>query len=158
MARVASDDPRRYRGDVNTDVYANTVLDFDDGPTVDLREPLPPGRRAAVEARVGATAFAIVTADNPDGQVVDPETNRRAGERLRRLLARRGLAFREVTGRSPDASHREQSVAVPIPLDEARALGAQFHQVAIFWYEGGVFYLVACRGPGERVRLPLDGV
>lgn len=140
---------------MNTVVYANTVLDFDDGPTLDLREPLTPEQRAAVEAHVGAQAFAIITADNPDGRVVDPDVNRRSGERLRRELVGRGLGYREVIGRSPDASHQEHSVAVAMPLDEARSLGAEFRQVAIFWYEGGVFYLVACRGPAELVRLPL---
>lgn len=142
---------------VNTAVYANTVLDFDNGPTVDLREPLTPELRAAVEAHVGAEAFAVVTADNPDGRVVDPDANRRSGERLRRALVRRGLAFREVVGRSPNASHQERSVAVPMPLDKARELGAEFRQIAIFWYDDGVFYLVACRGRAERVRLPLSG-
>lgn len=152
MARGAG---QRYRSGVNTVVYANTVLDFDEGPTIDLREPLTPEERAAVEAHVGAKAFAIITADNPDGRVVEPEVNRRADERLRRVLARRGLVFREVVGRSPDASHQERSIAVPMPLDEARALGAEFRQVAVFWYEGGVFYLVECGGRGEVVGLPL---
>jgi hypothetical protein len=141
--------------DEKLEQYPNTILEFETTPgvRVDLRRPVD---RKAVRAlaRVGLDReFAVLTAENPHGEHAEDvgsggearaqnaRNERRTGV-LVRELTRRGVRFVFVDGVSPDGSYREHCVAVPMPRNEAVALARQFSQVAIFWYDGGRFWLL----------------
>ncbi|MCP5143202.1 MAG: DUF3293 domain-containing protein [Gammaproteobacteria bacterium] len=80
--------------------------------------------------------FWIVTAFNPDGVTVTPETNLGHDARLRaRVVADGWLHFR-VTGLSPDEKHAEPGWGIDCPRVAAFALGAEFNQQAIFEVDG----------------------
>ena len=135
--------------------YPDTVLEFyADGPgRVDLRRPLGRAERETL-ARIGlAGPFAVLTAENPEGDNAEDADNakeqRREAERndrrmsaLVRELTRRGQLFVRVDGVSPDGSYRERCVAVPIARAEAVALARDFAQLALFWYDGDRFWLL----------------
>jgi len=153
--------------DEKLDQYPNTVLEFEGRPgaRVDLRRPLD---RASLEAiaRLGlGGAFAVLTAENPHGENAEDEPsaeearrqearNERRTSALVRELTRRGAPFVYVDGVSPDGSYRERCVAVPMPRHDAVALARQFSQLAIFWYDGGRFWLLPAEADDEPRPLP----
>ena len=93
--------------------------------------------------------FAVVTACNPMSSG-DREDDSAATIRLRKLISRSGHKRHRVAGASPDWSHQEASFAVwNLTLDEAVAMGREFHQRAVFWVEGGRIEVVSCE-TGER--------
>lgn len=114
--------------------YLSTVFIVDDPP-----DPLP-------------TAFAIVTAWNPEGVTADEAANRRADDVLHRELVELGLAPIRVTGCSPDLSHREPGWAVVISKVEAIALGRRHRQLAVWWIQDEELILVDC-ATGEENRV-----
>ena len=89
--------------------------------------------------------FAILTAHNPGGKIVDLETNTEADKELRRSLSRKSLPKHRVTGVSEDWSHEEKSFAV-WGLDHATAakIGREFRQDAYFWVENGTVHVHSC--------------
>jgi predicted GIY-YIG superfamily endonuclease len=89
--------------------------------------------------------FAILTAYNPEGKKVDPETNTEADKELRRSLSRKSLPKHRITGVSEDWSHEEKSFAV-WGLDHATAatIGREFRQDAYFWVENGTVQVHSC--------------
>lgn len=94
--------------------------------------------------------FAIITACNPLGQILDNQANQAANTRLRKTLSRLGVKRHRVTGMSPDMIHREPSFAVwGCDLRVALDFGKQFSQHAIFWVENGKLDVVSC-STGER--------
>ena len=114
-------------------------------------------------------AFAVITACNPLGRIIDDGANQSANMRLRKTLSRLGVKRHRVTGMSPDMIHREPSFAVwGCDLGVALDLGKQFSQHAIFWVENGKLDVVSCitgereheglwserlREPGEKPKL-----
>jgi len=89
--------------------------------------------------------FAILTAYNPRGKIVDLETNTEADKELRRSLSRKSLPKHRVTAVAEDWSHEEKSFAV-WGLDNATAakIGREFRQDAYFWVENGTVYVHSC--------------
>jgi len=89
--------------------------------------------------------FAILTAENPGGEKVDPETNTEADKELRRILSRKSLPKHRITGVSEDWSHEEKGFAV-WGLDHATAakIGHVFRQDAFFWVEHGTVHVHSC--------------
>ena len=94
--------------------------------------------------------FAIVTAYNPNGESRGSEENERRDQALRKILESRGIRHWDVTGCSPDASHREPGYAIECPIETAVELGRQFEQEAIFWIRDDELTLVCCRQSGRR--------
>ena len=89
--------------------------------------------------------FAILTAHNPRGKIVDLETNTEADKELRRSLSRKSLPKHRVTAVAEDWSHEEKSFAV-WGLDHATAakIGREFRQDAYFWVENGTVHVHSC--------------
>ena len=89
--------------------------------------------------------FAILTAYNPRGKIVDLETNTEADKELRRSLSRKSLPKHRVTAVAEDWSHEEKSFAV-WGLDHATAakIGREFGQDAYFWVENGTVHVHSC--------------
>lgn len=89
-------------------------------------------------------AFAIVTACNPLGVVLDEADNRQRDEALLASLHERGLRPLRAIGCSPDLSHREPGWAVPMGRAEAIALGREFDQDAVYWVSDDSLWLLSC--------------
>jgi hypothetical protein len=98
--------------------------------------------------------FWVVTACNPDGQVVSADANHRADVALAAELDRCGLTRRRANGGSPDWSHVEPGWAVLCGEEEALRLGRQFRQLAVFALAGGAIDLVDCQ-TARRTRLAM---
>ena len=63
--------------------------------------------RASVPFGGWPKRFAVVTAHNPDGQLVEPAANDAADEALRDAIEKLGLTYFRVTGGSRDEKHQE---------------------------------------------------
>lgn len=94
--------------------------------------------------------FAIVTAYNPNGESHGSEENERRDQALRKILESRGIAHWQVTGCSPDGSHREPGYGIQCPIETAVELGRQFEQEAIFRIHNDELTLICCRQSGQR--------
>jgi predicted GIY-YIG superfamily endonuclease len=89
--------------------------------------------------------FAILTAHNPVGKKVDPETNTEADKELRRSLSRKSLPKHRTTGVSEDWSHEEKGFAVwGLNHKTASEIGHEFRQDAYFWVEHGTVHVHSC--------------
>ena len=135
--------------------YPETVLHFPEiGLRLDLRLPLSPAiLQQLAELGLGGS-FAVVTACNPLGSDLDEVGNRRLATVLARLVRDRYPGAHPALGGSPDGSHEESGWALPVPLEDARQLAAQFLQNALFWFEGGRVLIVPVLGPGPDLPLP----
>jgi hypothetical protein len=90
-------------------------------------------------------AYHVITAWNPGDARPTPTENDDANERLRQALASRGLQPARAIGADPDSDHFEDSWAVTGLNDQdARAIGAEFGQVAVFRIAHGVQTVLAC--------------
>jgi uncharacterized protein DUF3293 len=140
--------------------YPSTLLAFEGGPTLDLRRALTARERDLVRRLGLGPTFAVLTAENPDGdepEGLSPDArDERERENVRRVLRLEealtlaGVRFRRVTSRSPDGRHRERCVAVALPRERAAALARDRDQLALFWYDGERFWL----WPGEVDAAP----
>ena len=89
--------------------------------------------------------FAILTAHNPGGKKVAPETNAQADKDLKRTLSRRSLVKHRVTAVAEDWSHEEKSFAVwGLNHQTASEIGRQYRQDAYFWVENGTVTVHSC--------------
>lgn len=96
--------------------------------------------------------FAVVTACNPHGRILNEQENRKRVEALRQLLTATPFPFFAVTGCSPDQSHAEPGFGIVCGLEDALELATVFDQEAIYWIEGGWLDLVHRSGsPRERL-------
>ena len=147
--------------------YANTVLEFAGPPrlTIDLRRPLSELARRALAGLGLPDSFAVLTAENPRGtnpeDAPTPTAEERREERndqrvsaLDRALEQARVSFVPVDGVAPDGSYRERCVAVRLPRDEATALARRLEQLALFWYDGGDFWLMPAAIGADPERLP----
>lgn len=96
--------------------------------------------------------FAIITAWNPEGLMVDDAVNETADRTLRHELDDLGLASFRATGCSPDLSHREPGWAVVISKVEAIALGRRHQQLGVWQIEDDELILIDC-ATGEESRV-----
>jgi len=55
---------------------------------------------------------------------------------------------------SPDGSHCECSVAVTMPREEALDLAREMRQVAIFWFDGKLFWILGALVETDPLMLP----
>lgn len=79
--------------------------------------------------------FSIITACNPNSELLDEHQNDKLMKRLCREL--KELEFKTLIGASPDFLHQEQSFAVKCSKQKAILLAKAFQQNAIFWVEDG---------------------
>ena len=100
-----------------------------------LRPDVHADRLAVLHQALAVDCSAFVTACNPYSQAVDAEANVRHQSELAGVLASRGLVVFNGIGKHPSGQWAgEPSFLVPgISLDEACAVGRQFHQNAIIW-------------------------
>ena len=74
----------------------------------------------------------IVTAYNPDGETASDKDNAKADEALRQAIDKLGFSAFRVTGGDFDFSHKEPGWGISCSRNEARALAADFRQLAFF--------------------------
>lgn len=86
--------------------------------------------------------FAIISAQNPAGNLEHPYLNLQRDKELQAYLNQRRLPYRSVIGSAPDNSFQEKSWAVICEKDDAVSLALRFEQNAIYWVEAGELYLV----------------
>lgn len=114
-------------------------------------DPLPPEFtqvffRASVPSAGWPQKFAVVTAHNPDGQLVEPAANDAADEELRASIEKLGLKHFRVTGGSRDEKYREPGWGFSSATPQlAKKLSLSFRQLAFFWIENDRLLLVDSR-------------
>lgn len=83
----------------------------------------------------GIDCAAFVTACNPHSRVVGDAANATRQAELARELKRRGLDYLDGAGSHPDGEWPAEFsfLVLSLPLEEAKALGAQFEQNAVVW-------------------------
>lgn len=81
-----------------------------------------------------ATSSAYLTAWNPLGEIVPPETNAQNQQALQRDLAGPGVPVLSGEGRDPESGWTEQSLlAIGLSREHAVALGNRYRQLAILF-------------------------
>ncbi|HEY9384285.1 MAG TPA: DUF3293 domain-containing protein [Gemmatimonadales bacterium] len=135
--------------------YADTVLQFPDGGlSLDLRLPLPRSTPQRLAELGLPGSFAVVTACNPLGTLLDAAANQRLTAVFDQVVRERFPAARRATGSSPDGSHQEVGWAIPGPLAALQLLAQEFLQNALFWFDGAGFSIVPVLAPGPPLALP----
>jgi len=137
--------------------YAQTIVEIEregDPFVIDLRAPLAESERRTLATLGPAASFGIVTASNPAGAAVASDANAKRRDALRRYLIEHGIVHRTATGSSPDGRHRESGFAVWLERDDVVLLARRFEQSAIFWFDGGAFWLVGALVDARTKRLP----
>jgi hypothetical protein len=87
----------------------------------------------------------VITAWNPGDERPDGESNAAADERLREELRHAGLAAVRARGADPSSAHFEDGWFVRgLSDDEARSIGADYGQVAIFRFSNALQTVMAC--------------
>jgi hypothetical protein len=147
--------------------YPETILRFPEpNPArIDLRRPLTEADRRALARRGLDRPFAVITAENPCGlnaedaasekqAEIREERNRKRMARFVEILEREGIPFQLVDGVSPDGDYCEHSVAIVVERDRAVKLARRLDQLAIFWFDGNDFWLVAAELERAPEKLP----
>lgn len=147
--------------------YPRTILEFPvpGAPRIDLRRPLGEREHALLRELRLDRPFAVLTAENPWGENAEDEPSdaaeaaaeRRNAERrddLERELREHGVTFARCDGVAPDGDYREHGVAAILERDAAVELARRYRQLAIFWFDGRQFWLVAALADKPAERLP----
>src|SRR5690242_20654148 len=137
--------------------YVETILEIEreEGALrIDLRKPLDQDDRRALATLGPSSSFGIVTAANPAGAPVDEWANQRRHAALKQWIVEHGYVHRAATGSSPDGRHGEHGFAVWLERDDVVALARRFDQSAIFWFDGGAFWLVGALVDAKARQLP----
>jgi hypothetical protein len=136
--------------------YPETILSFASTPPVeiDLRK-IPSEKALADLAAAGfGQPFAVLTAFDPRGRNLSAAENEKRGRELDARLTAEGYRFVKVDACSPDRSHCECSVAVLMPQKKAIELARELEQVAIFWFDGGRFWILGALMESDPLMLP----
>lgn len=152
--------------DEKWNAYPETILEFQvpGAPRIDLRKRVEDNDRGLLR-RIGLSGeFAVLTAENPCGENAEDEPtyadeaaqkreNAGRRSRLEAELEAAASRFLRVDGVAPDGEYREHGVAVEMPREDAVALGTRLRQLAIFWFDGGDFWLdgAVLDRPSERL-------
>jgi hypothetical protein len=136
--------------------YPETVLTFATRPPVeiDLREVPSDSKLAQLRTAGLSDPFAIVTAFDPEGKNLSGSENEKRKQELDRRLASMGYKFVHVDCCSPDRSHCECSVAVTMPRETALDLARELRQVAFFWFDGKLFWILGAIVETDPLMLP----
>ena len=137
-------------------LYPETVLNFATRPPVEIDLRAIPSDFALAQLKaVGLGApFAIITAFDPEGRNLSAAENEQRKKELDRRLASMGYDFVDVDCCSPDRSHCECSVAVTMPRQTALDLAREMRQVAIFWFDGKLFWILGAMVETDPLMLP----
>ena len=138
--------------------YPETVLHFDgEAPVmIDLRIKVTPALRGGLAALGLEGEFAVLTAFNPRGVDASDEENRKRMGELEAELASVGEHFIRLDACSPDKSHCECSLALSVPRERALEIAKRWDQVAIFWFDGGKFWIYGAIDPTVPIPLPVE--
>ncbi len=138
--------------------YSQTILEIANGDgdplRIDLRRALTESDRRTLATLGPASHFGIVTAANPAGANVAQASNEQRHAALERWLAEHGHAHRPITGTSADGEHRERGFAIWLEREDVLAIARRFDQSAIFWFDGGAFWLVGALVAAQPRKLP----
>lgn len=99
-------------------------------------------------------SFGIVSAQNPMGSHQTASENERLAAILHQELAASRLAHIWVNACSPDRSHCEKSVAIALNVQSVIELADRYRQLAAFWFDGDVFWIIPVRSSLPKVSLP----
>lgn len=137
--------------------YSETVLIFAGEPemVIDLRAPVLPAAKQALEAIGLNSPFAVLTSFNPHGKNLTDAENDRRFSALEAELDRLALKYVVLAGCSPDRAHCERSVAVCMERPEALDIARHWEQLAIFWFDMEMFWIYAAVLAAEPISLPL---
>src|SRR5215210_1105435 len=136
--------------------YPETILEFATTPVVgiDLRK-VPSNASIAALTKAGlGQPFAIVTAFDPRGKNLSAAENEIRTKELETRLRSTGYRFVRVDCCSPDRSHCECGFAVVMRQEETLDLARELEQVAIFWFDGGRFWIVGALAEADPLMLP----
>ena len=136
--------------------YPETILRFAIDPALemDLREIPSEDALSRLRAAGLGDPFAVITAFDPRGRNLSPAKNEERKLDLDRRLKKSGYRFVDVDACSPDRSHCECSVAVIMEQKKAVDLARELEQVAIFWFDGKRFWILAAIVEADPVMLP----
>lgn len=137
-------------------LYPETVLSFKTTPPIEIDLRQNPTQTTAVELTKAGLGqpFAIMTAYDPQGRNLSRQENEKRKRLLDERLAASGYRFVHVDCCSPDRSHCEASVAVPMRRDDAIKLARDLEQVAIFWFDGERFWILGAVVDTDPLMLP----
>lgn len=128
-------------------LYQQAVVDIELPGGLVRVAPAPRGVTLGAFALPHAETVHVVTAHNPRGGHASRRRNARAHRELVGLLRRRGLPWWPAAGGDAGGRHREDSAAIAGLTDhEARALGRQFDQDAVFAWSPTSWRLLSCFG------------
>jgi Protein of unknown function (DUF3293). len=138
--------------------YPETVLVFAGEPEmmIDLREPVPPATKNALKAMGLGGPFSVLTSYNPRGETIDAAENDRRFKELTAELESEGIEYLVMDACSPDRSHCECSVVLKGDRKVAIDIAKRWEQVAIFWYDGGKFWIYGGIFDVEPIPLPVS--
>jgi hypothetical protein len=136
--------------------YATTILRIGRAPRikVDLSQPVSDDlRHVLTKLGLGAT-FAIVTPFDPHGTRAPAWKNEMRYVRTRLQLLSRNVKFLAADGESPDSTHRERGFAVSMSRSDAAILARELEQLALYWFDGDVFWIDGALASRASQRLP----
>jgi hypothetical protein len=138
--------------------YPETVLVFAGEPEmmIDLREVVPPATKNALQAMGLGEPFSVLTSYNPRGETISAAENDRRFNELTSELESAGVSYLVMDACSPDRSHCECSVVLKGDRETAIDIAKRWEQVAIFWYDGGRFWIYGGIFDIEPIPLPVS--
>lgn len=138
--------------------YPDTILRFHSNPpvTIDLRAPLSGQDHLALQAIGLNGPFAVMTAFDPLGRNLSRSENSARASALESRLAARSESYVAVDACSPDGGHCEASVALRTDLETAGAVASEFEQMAFFWYDGRMFWIIGALATTDPTPLPMS--
>lgn len=126
-------------------------------PPVGFHADLPAAyREVRFRCEEGAVPpeFRIITAWNPEGEILSPAVNAVADEHLRSEIDRLRFESFPVTGGNADFSHAEPGYGIVCNRAEAVLLARRFRQLGFYEVLGGRVYLVSVHeghAPGDPI-------
>jgi hypothetical protein len=99
--------------------------------------------------------FAVITAYATTGEQWIAAENQAADQQLLQRIQERGVWYMRLTGYSPQDGHAEPGWAVAFQLAEARHVGLEFRQDAIFWISNDELWVTRCIEQSPLVRVGL---
>jgi len=128
------------------DSYIRAVLRIERPHGTQWIRPAPLGRSHDIDfPDSGGRTVHVITAYNPAGKVVPDEANAAAHQRLEARLQEIGATYLAAAGGDVEWSHVEPSFAVMgMTEEDARALGREFGQDAIFGLSPTALVVLSC--------------